>query len=77
MEQLLGWIGAIGVVLIAAWSLIKSSIAKDKKITELEYKEEKHEIKEAHKNDSPDDIIKRLKSKFGWREWDDKEDGQG
>lgn len=65
MNALIGWGIAIVVVITAVWRFLKSYQEKNKTIVDLEYKNEKHELKEIHKNDSIDDIIARLKQRFG------------
>lgn len=55
--------GIIGVFL----KIIYDSNKMQKKLIDLEYKEEKNEISKLHQNDSADSIIARFKRKFGWK----------
>lgn len=52
---------------VRMWTMLNES---NKKVLDLEYKDEKNESKEKHKDDSIDTIIARLKSKFGWKSGD-------
>lgn len=65
MNALIGWGIAIVVLIGVVWRFLKSYQEKNKTIVDLEYKVEKNEIKEIHKNDSIDDIIARIKQRFG------------